>query len=49
MKSIVKIVHNHNLEVFINLNAWYYTDETMPYIEKMVSEFQDIGVDGIIC
>lgn len=49
LKSIVKIVHNHNLEVFINLNAWYYTDETMPYIEKMVSEFQDIGVDGIIC
>jgi hypothetical protein len=24
------------LEIFINLNAWYYTDETFPYIQKMV-------------
>jgi collagenase-like PrtC family protease len=35
--------------VFINLNAWYYTNETMPLIKQMVEEFQEIGVDGIIC
>ncbi|MDD3646146.1 MAG: U32 family peptidase [Candidatus Gracilibacteria bacterium] len=49
LKSIVKEVHKHNLEIFINLNAWYYTDETFPLIERMVAEFEEVGVDGIIC
>jgi hypothetical protein len=39
LKKIVEEVHKHNLEIFINLNAWYYTPETMPFIEKMVEEF----------
>ncbi|MDD3144861.1 MAG: U32 family peptidase [Candidatus Gracilibacteria bacterium] len=49
LKNIVEEVHSHNLELFINLNAWYYTDETFPYIQKMVEEFMSIGIDGIIC
>lgn len=49
LKAIVNEVHKYDLEVFINLNAWYYTDETMPLIEKMIEEFQSIDIDGIIC
>jgi len=49
LKAIVDEVHSHELEIFINLNAWYYTSETMPYIEKMVSEFIDLWIDWIIC
>lgn len=49
LKAIVNEVHKHKLEIFINLNAWYYTDETMPYIEKMVAEFIELWIDWIIC
>lgn len=49
LKQIVEEVHSHNLELFINLNAWYYTDETFPYIQKMVEEFILIWIDWIIC
>ena len=49
LKKIVEEVHKHNLEIFINLNAWYYTPETMPFIEQMVEEFIWLGIDGIIC
>jgi len=49
LEQVVKAVHSHGLEVFINLNAWYYTDETFPLIERMYEEFLEIGVDGIIC
>jgi len=49
LKAIVEEVHKYDLEVFINLNAWYYTDQTMPLIEKMVEEFEEIWVDWIIC
>lgn len=49
LKKVVEEVHKHNLEIFVNLNAWYYTDETFPYIKKMVEEFISIWVDGIIC
>ena len=49
LKIIVQEVHKYNLEVFINLNAWYYTDETMPLIEEMVQEFESLNIDGIIC
>jgi (2Fe-2S) ferredoxin len=35
-------VHKHGLEIFVNLNAWYYTDVTFPYIQKMVQEFIEI-------
>ena len=49
LKAIVKEVHKYDLEVFINLNAWYYTDKTMPLIQQMVKEFEDIWVDWIIC
>lgn len=49
LKLIVEEVHKYDLEIFINLNAWYYTKETFPLIEKMVEEFEDIWVDGIIC
>ena len=49
LKNIVKEVHKYDLEIFINLNAWYYTDQTFPLIEQMVQEFEEIWVDGIIC
>ncbi len=49
LKKCVEEVHKHNLEIFINLNAWYYTDVTFPYIKQMVSEFLTIWVDWIIC
>ncbi len=49
LEQVVTAVHNHGLEVFINLNAWYYTDETFPFIERMYEEFLELGVDGIIC
>lgn len=49
LKMIVEEVHKHKLEVFVNLNAWYYTQVTMPYIKQMIEEFISIWVDGIIC
>lgn len=49
LKQIVEEVHNHKLEIFINLNAWYYTPETWEFIEKMVEEFIWLWIDGIIC
>lgn len=49
LEEICHEVHAHDLELFVNLNAWYYTDETFPLIKKMLQEFQEIGVDGIIC
>ncbi|MDD4152009.1 MAG: hypothetical protein PHR68_05310 [Candidatus Gracilibacteria bacterium] len=49
LKQITFEVHKYNLEIFINLNAWYYTSETFPLIKKMIEEFEEVGVDGIIC
>jgi len=42
LKAIVEEVHKYDLEIFVNLNARYYTNETMPLIEKMVEEFEEI-------
>lgn len=49
LKQIVVEVHKYNLEIFINLNAWYYTSETFPLVKKMLEEFIEIWVDWIIC
>lgn len=49
LKEIVKEIHTHGKEIFVNLNAWYYTPVTFPFIERMVAECMDIGVDGFIC
>lgn len=49
LKQIVEKVHEHKLEIFVNLNAWYYTNETFPLIKKMVSEIIEIWFDWIIC
>lgn len=49
LKTVVEVVHSHNLEIFINLNAWYYTDETFPLILQMLEEFEPLKIDGIIC
>ncbi len=49
LKAIVEEVHKYDLEIFVNLNARYYTNETMPLIEKMVEEFEEIWIDWIIC
>jgi len=49
LKQIVLEVHKHGLELFINLNARYYTDEVFGLIKKMVSEFEEIWIDWIIC
>ena len=49
LKIVVDEVHSYGIEIFWNLNFRYYTDETMPYIARMVEEFQSVWVDGIIC
>ena len=49
LKEIVLEVHKYDIEIFINLNSWYYTDETFPYIKKMIEEFIEVWVDWIIC
>ena len=49
LKQVVAEVHTYGLEIFWNLNFRYYTDETMPFIEKMVQEFIEVGLDGVIC
>lgn len=49
LKLCVENSHKHWLEIFANLNAWYYTDITFPYIEKMVWEFIEVWIDWIIC
>ena len=49
LKQIAFEVHKYNLEIFVNLNAWYYTSETFPLIKKMIEEFKIIWVDWIIC
>lgn len=49
LSQVVQEVHSYNLEIFWNLNFRYYTDETMPFIERMYEEFLQAGLDGIIC
>ncbi len=49
LKMIVEQAHKHNIEIFWNLNFWYYTDETFPLIKKMVEEFIEVWLDWIIC
>ncbi len=49
LKETVEEVHKYDIEIFANLNAWYYTDETFPIIKKMVDEFIEIWMDWIIC
>ncbi len=49
LKQIVEEVHSHKLEIFVNLNAWYYTNETFPLIQKMIDEIKTIWFDWIIC
>ena len=49
LKQIVLEVHKHGLELFINLNARYYTDEVFELIKQMVEEFKEIWIDWIIC
>ncbi|MDR0771594.1 MAG: hypothetical protein LBF15_00555 [Candidatus Peribacteria bacterium] len=45
LKLIVEAVHSHNLEIFVNLNSRYYTDETFSLIKQMIEEFLELGVD----
>lgn len=49
LESIIKEVHSHDLEIFWNLNAWYYTDETFPFIKKMLDELIELWIDWVIC
>ncbi|MDD3301936.1 MAG: U32 family peptidase [Candidatus Gracilibacteria bacterium] len=49
LKDIVEEIHNNKLEIFVNLNAWYYTIETFPLIKKMIGELISLNFDGIIC
>jgi len=49
LKAVVEEVHKHWIEIFINLNAWYYTDETFPLIQQMIEEFIELWIDWIIC
>lgn len=47
--NITNEVHKYNLEIFVNLNAWYYIEQTISIIKKMVEEFEQINIDWIIC
>lgn len=49
LKTVVAEAHRHGIEIFLNLNAWYYTDETFPLIQEMYAEILPLGFDGIIC
>jgi hypothetical protein len=49
LKLVVEEVHNHKIEIFWNINSWYYTDETFPLIEKMIKQFEEVWIDWIIC
>lgn len=49
LKQVALEAHIHNIEIFVNLNAWYYTSETFPLIQKMVEEIKTIWFDWIIC
>jgi len=49
LKDIVEEIHNNKLEIFVNLNAWYYTIETFPLIKKMIWELISLNFDWIIC
>ncbi len=49
LRQIVIEAHKYDIEVFINLNAWYYTEHTFPLIKQMIEEFREVWVDGIIC
>lgn len=49
LKQITQEIHSHKLEIFANLNFWYYTDETFPFIQKIIQEFEEIWIDWIIC
>lgn len=49
LKQITEEAHSHSIEIFANLNYWYYTDETFDLIKKMIEEFESIKIDWIIC
>lgn len=49
LKKCVIEAHKHWLEIFLNLNAWYYTDVTFPYIKQMLEEILPFWFDWIIC
>lgn len=49
LREITEEVHKNNFEIFVNLNAWYYTNVTFPLVKKMIEEFEEIWVDWIIC
>ncbi len=49
LSLIVQEVHKYDLEIFVNLNAWYYTDQTLPLILKIVEEVDELWIDWIIC
>jgi hypothetical protein len=42
LKIIVEEAHKYGIELFINLNALYYTDVTFPIIKQMVEEFREV-------
>lgn len=49
LKEMTEEIHANWFLIYANLNFWYYTDETFPYIEKMISEFIEIWIDWITC
>ncbi len=49
LKEIVKEVHKYDKEIMWNINAWYYTDITAPFIERCIEDYMEAGVDGFIC
>lgn len=54
LKNSVEYIHTLTredwkpCEVFLAVNAWYYTDETMNLVKKIIAESQELKVDGLI-
>ena len=49
LQEIVTEVHKYDKEIMWNINAWYYTDVTAPYIERCIEDYMEADVDGFIC
>ncbi len=48
LKQAVDYIHQKNAQVFLAVNFRYYSDVTMPYIQKIIDDALKAWVDGLI-
>ncbi len=48
LKQAVDYIHQNHAEVFLAVNFRYYSDITMPYIQKIIDDALKAWVDGLI-